>query len=86
MMPRVDSAPVQSGRHHRVRLWVPLVLVLLLLSPLLLVAALILAVVCLAYGIHPGRTVIACWRLLTALRGLRVEVHQGRTDVLIRVI
>ena len=86
MMPQVAPALVHRGRHRRIRLWIPLLLVLLVLSPLLLVAGLVLVVVCVTYRVDPGRSLVASWRLVMALRGLRVEVSQGRNDVLVRII
>jgi hypothetical protein len=59
--------------------------VFLVLSPLLLVAALVLVIACVLYRVKPGRALRTGWDLMTALRGLRFEIQQGRTEVRVNV-
>jgi hypothetical protein len=77
-------------RHRRpdgrwLRLYVPVVPVLLVLSPLLLLAALAAGVACLVFGVSPVGALRGAGQLLWALPGTRFEVEQGRTAVLVSV-
>jgi hypothetical protein len=85
MIPQLVTVRVHSGQHRRVRLWIPLLPVLLVLSPLVAIALVVLLVACLATRVRPGQAFIAGWRLLRSLRGTRVEIQQGRTAVLVNV-
>ena len=76
-------------RHRRpdgrwLRLYVPVLPVLLVLSPLLL-AVLVGLVACLATRVSPVGALRGTGQLLWALPGTRIEVEQGRTAVLVSV-
>ena len=62
------TTPVRSRRPTKIRIWVPLLLLLLLLSPLLLLLGLMGAVVLKANGLPPGRTLAGIARVLPARR------------------
>jgi hypothetical protein len=85
MMPQLVTVKVHSGRGRRFRVWIPILPVLLVLSPLLILVMVVLAVACLVYRVNPGRAFAASWGLLSGLRGLRVDLQQGRTDVLVKI-
>lgn len=72
-----------DGRHRR--FYVPVLPVVLVLSPLLLLAVLAGLAACLATRINPVDALRAVGQLLWALPGTRVEIRQGRTDVLVSV-
>ncbi|MEV0720936.1 hypothetical protein [Asanoa sp. NPDC050611] len=77
-------------RHRRpdgrgLRLHIPVLPVLLLLSPLLLLAALAGLVACLYFRVNPVGAVRGAAQLLSAMRGTRVEIEQGRVAVLVSV-
>lgn len=77
-------------RHRRpdgrwLRLYVPVLPVLLVLSPLLLLAVLVGLVACLATRVSPVGALRGTGQLLWALPGTRIEVEQGRTAVLVSV-
>jgi hypothetical protein len=77
-------------RHRRpdgrwLRLYVPVLPVLLVLSPLLLLAVLVGLVACLAIRVSPVGALRGTGQLLWALSGTRIEVEQGRTAVLVSV-
>jgi len=78
---------VQVGRPDRrtLRFWIPVLPVLLLLSPLLVLAALAAAVTCLVWRIPPIRALVAAGRLVCALRGTRIEIDQPDARLLIDV-
>ncbi|WUH99160.1 hypothetical protein OHR68_37565 [Spirillospora sp. NBC_00431] len=77
-------------RHRRrdgrsLRLYVPVPPVLLLLSPLLLIAVLGGVVACLLFQVNPVGALRGVGRLLWALPGSRFEMDQGGTAVLVSV-
>lgn len=67
------------------RLYVPVLPVLLVLSPLLLFAALVGLVGCLATRVSPVGALRGTGQLLSALPGTRFEFEDGRTAVLVSV-
>ncbi len=85
MMPQLVRINVlDEGK--RFRIWVPVIPVLIVLSPLVVLAALVLAVACLARRVNPFAALSRAYRVCAALRGLRVEVHEGRSTVLVSVV
>lgn len=77
-------------RHRRrdgrwLRLYVPVLPVLLLLSPLLLLAALVGLVACVVTRVSPVGALRGIGGLLWALPGTRFEIEQGRLAVLVSV-
>ncbi|HET8683933.1 MAG TPA: hypothetical protein VFM54_18990 [Micromonosporaceae bacterium] len=77
-------------RHRRpdgrcLRLYIPVLPVLLVLSPLLLLAVLAGLVACLATRVSPVGVLRGTGQLLCALPGTRIEVEQGRTALLVSV-
>ena len=85
MMPQVVSIKVHKGRNRQLRLWIPVAPVILVLMPLLLLVLAALVIACLINGIKPTRALAASWRLLSSLRGTRIEIQHGRTAVLVSV-
>jgi hypothetical protein len=67
------------------RLWIPLLPVALVLSPFLLLAAIVAMVACIVWRADPVRALSGGWRLFAAMRGLHIEVQQGRTQFLVSV-
>ena len=78
--------PVAGRRRAKVRLWVPLLLLLVLLSPVLLLAAMVAAVALKAGGLPPGRTLAAIGRVLLALPGTRIQVDAPGASVHIIIV
>jgi hypothetical protein len=77
-------------RHRRpdgrwLRLYVPVLPVLLVLSPLLLLAVLAGLVACLVFRVSLVGALRGTGQLLWALPGTRIEIEQGRTAVLVSV-
>lgn len=64
------------------RLYVPVLPVLLVLSPLLLLGGL---VACLATRVNPVGALRGTGQLLWSLPGTRIEIEHGRTAVLVSV-
>jgi hypothetical protein len=77
-------------RHRRtdgrwLRLYIPVLPALLVLSPLLLVAALAGLVACLVIRVSPVDMLRGTGELLWALPGTRIEVEEGQTALLVSV-
>lgn len=77
-------------RHRRpggrwLRLSIPVLPVLLVFSPLLLLAVLVGLVACCANRISPIGALRGVGHLLGALPGTRIEIEQGRMAVLVNV-
>ncbi|WP_320069485.1 hypothetical protein [Micromonospora sp. RTGN7] len=53
--------------------------------PVVVLAALVAAVICLVYRVNVGRALGAGWRVISALPGTRVDVEQGRTALLVTI-
>ena len=85
MMPQLVKVRIRgdSGRSHR--FWVPVLPIVLVLSPLLVLAAVVAAIACLVYRINPFRALGGVWRLFSALRGSRIDVEHGRSAVLVTI-
>jgi hypothetical protein len=72
-----------DGRWRRV--YLPVLPLALLLSPLLLLAVLGGLVACLMFKVSFAGALAGVWRLVWALPGMRFEMEQGRTAVLVSV-
>ena len=85
MMPQLIRVRIRgdNGRSHR--FWVPVLPIVLVLSPLLILAAVVAAVACLIYHVNPFRAMGGMWRLFSALRGSRIDVEHGRSAVLVTI-
>ena len=85
MMPQAIRVKVHNERHGPFRLWIPVLPVVLVLSPILIVAALVLAVACIAFRTNPFRALWVACRMFVALRGFHLELNQGPTRVLVNI-
>ncbi|MFU8875755.1 hypothetical protein [Micromonospora sp. SL4-19] len=85
MIPHLVTVRHRRPNGRWLRLYIPVLPVLLVLSPLLLLAVLVGLVACLATRVSPVGALRGIGRLLWALPGTRIEVEQGRTAVLVSV-
>ena len=85
MIPQLVTVRNRRPDGRWLRLYVPVVPALLVLSPLLLLAVLAGLVACAVTGISPVGALRGAGQLLWALPGTRFEVEQGRTAVLVSV-
>jgi hypothetical protein len=85
MMPQLVTVRVHNGQGRRIRLWIPILPLLIVVSPLLIVAMVGVAAVCLFYRVNPLRALGASWGLLSGLSGFRLDLQQGRTDVRVKI-
>jgi hypothetical protein len=85
MIPQLLTVRVRRPQRRAVRIWIPVLPVALVLSPLLVLAALGAVVACLMYGVSVLGAFGTAWRLCCALPGTRVDVREGRTAVLVSI-
>jgi hypothetical protein len=85
MIPNLVTVRYRRPDGRRLRLYVLVLPVLLVLSPLLLLAVLAGLVTCLIFRLSPVRALIGTGHVLRALPGARFEIEQGRTAVSVSV-
>ncbi|MEV7682672.1 hypothetical protein AB0O64_29600 [Streptomyces sp. NPDC088341] len=85
MIPQLVTVRHRRADGRRRRLYVPVLPVVLVLSPLLLLAVLGGVVACLATRVSPMGALRGAGQVLWALPGARFEFEQGRTAVLVSV-
>ncbi|HXS62564.1 MAG TPA: hypothetical protein VN767_06785 [Streptosporangiaceae bacterium] len=85
MIPQLVTVRYRRSDGRSLRLPVPVLPVLLLLSPLLLLAALTGLVACLVFEVSAAGALRGAGQLLLALPGTRIEIDDGRTAVLVTV-
>lgn len=85
MMPQLMTVRYRRSNGRRRRLYIPVLPVLLVLSPLLLLAVLGGLVACLATRVSPVGALRGVGQVLWALPGTRMEIEQGGTAVLVSV-
>ena len=84
-MPQLLTVRVNRPDGRPIRIWVPVLPVVLVFSPVLVLAALVAAVACLVYRVSVVRALGTSWRVVSALPGTRFDVEQGRTAVLVTI-
>lgn len=85
MIPQLLTARIKRPDRRPIRIWVPVLPVVLVFSPVLVPAVLVAAVACLVYRVNVVRALGAGWRIVSALSGTRVDIEQGRTAVLVTI-
>ena len=78
MIPQLVTVGYRGSRGRWRRLYVPVVPVVVVLSPLLLLAAAAGLVMCRVYGISPAGALCGAGRLVWALPGARFELDDGQ--------
>lgn len=84
-MPQLLTVRVKRPDGRPIRIWVPVLPVVLVFSPVIVLAVLVAAVACLAYRVSVARALGTGWRIVSALPGTRVDVEQGRSAVLVTI-
>jgi hypothetical protein len=85
MMPQLLTMRVDRPKGRPIRIWIPVLPVVLVLSPLLVLTAVAAAAACLLFGVSVTRAFGAGWRLFCALPGTRFDVREGRAAVLVSI-
>ena len=84
-MPQLLTVRVKRPDREPIRIWVPVLPVVLVFSPVLVLAVLVAVVACLVYRISSVRALGTGWRIVSALPGTRFDIEQGRTAVLVTI-
>jgi hypothetical protein len=84
-MPQLLTVQVERPLGRPLRFWIPLLPLLLLFSPLVLLALLAAAVACRIYNVSVPRAFGAGLRIVCALPGTRLDLEQGRRAVLVSI-
>lgn len=77
--------PARPFEPREIRLWFPLTLILVLLSPLLLLAMGIAVLLPRPLGVNPAYFVLTIGRVLSAISGSEVDVESPRAKVHIKL-
>lgn len=85
MIPQLVTVRHRRTNGRWLRLYIPVLPVLLVLSPVLVLAVLAGLVACVVTRISPVGALRGTGQLLCALPGTRIEAQQGRTALLISV-
>lgn len=85
MIPQLVTVRHRRTNGRWLRLYIPVLPVLLVLSPVLVLAVLAGLIACVATRISPVGALRGTGQLLCALPGTRIDVQQGRTALLISV-
>jgi len=85
MMPQLVTVRVTRPGHRTIRLWVPVLLLVILLSPILLLAVLGGILACLIFHMRVRQTFAGVWRVIAALPGSRFDIEQGRNAFLVTI-
>lgn len=85
MMPQLLTVRVTRPSGRPIRIWVPVLPLLLILLPVLLLAILAASIACMVYRISAVRALGATWRALCALPGTMVDLTHGNTAVLVSI-
>ncbi|BCJ76855.1 hypothetical protein CS0771_63990 [Catellatospora sp. IY07-71] len=85
MIPQLLTVRYRRSGGRLRRLYIPLLPVLLVLSPVLLLAVLGGLIACLVYGVRPGGALRGLGRLVWALPGTSFEIEQGPAAVLVSI-
>jgi hypothetical protein len=84
-MPQLVTARVRRPDGRPIRIWVPVLPVVLVFSPVVVLAALVAAVACLVYRVSVARALGAGWRIVSALPGTQVDLELGPKAVLVTI-
>lgn len=84
-MPQLLTVRVTRPSGRPIRIWIPVVPVVILFSPIVLLVLLAGIVACLMYGISVLRALGGGWRAICALPGSRFGIEIDRTAVLVTI-
>jgi hypothetical protein len=85
VIPQLITVQYRHPGGRWLRLYVPVLPLLVLLSPLVMLAVLGGVVACRLFGVRPLAALRDIGQLLRALPGTRLELDDGQTALLIRV-
>jgi hypothetical protein len=86
VIPLIAIVQVQVPHGRRIRLWLPLFLVWLLLVVLGLVLAPLILIACLIARLNPFTAIWSLIRVFVVMAGTNIEVEAPEATVIVRVI
>jgi hypothetical protein len=86
MIPLFAIVHVRRPGGFNLRLWLPLILLWLLLAPLILLVLPLAILIALVLGMNPFPLIAGAWRVLSATRGVRVDVDSPDATVFVHLI
>ncbi|WP_214410221.1 hypothetical protein [Sphaerisporangium fuscum] len=84
-MPQLVTVRVERPDRRRIRIWIPVLPVVLVLSPIMILAVLGAVVACLVFHVDAVRALGVGWRVACALPGTRIDMEYSRTAVLVAI-
>ncbi|RAO63622.1 hypothetical protein [Micromonospora saelicesensis] len=84
-MPQLVTVKVNRPDRRPVRVWVPVLPVVLVLFPVVVLVVLAAIVACVVFRIGVVRALGAAWRVISALPGARFDIRHCRTAVLVAI-
>ncbi|MGD1025037.1 MAG: hypothetical protein ABR880_19805 [Candidatus Sulfotelmatobacter sp.] len=85
MIPLVAVVSLRGRESRTLRVWVPLILLWLLLVPLAVLLSPVIFIVCLVCRVNPFRAFSVGWQILRALNDTEVEIEHRSAGVSICV-
>ncbi|MGA7402254.1 MAG: hypothetical protein WBW38_19715 [Candidatus Sulfotelmatobacter sp.] len=85
MIPLVAVVSLRGRESRTLRVWVPLILLWLLLVPLAVLLSPVIFIVCLICRVNPFRAFSVGWQILRALNDTEVEIEHRSAGVSICV-
>jgi hypothetical protein len=85
MIPLVAVVSLRGRESRTLRIWVPLILLWLLLVPIVLVLSPLIFAGCLACRVNPFRALSVTWQILRALNDTECEIEHRSAGVSICV-
>jgi len=86
MIPLVAVVSLRNQESRTFRVWIPLFLVWLLLVPLGIVLSPLIFVSCLVCRVNPFRGVVVVWQILNALADTNVEFEQRSAGLSFHIV
>jgi hypothetical protein len=85
MMPQLLTVRVKRRDRRPIRIWLPVLPVVLVFAPLVVLAVLGVVVACLVFRVSVALALHTGWRIISALPGTRLDFEDGRTAVLVTI-
>jgi uncharacterized RDD family membrane protein YckC len=85
MMPQLVTLRVERPEHRPIRIWIPVLPVLLVFSPIVVLAVLGAVVACVIFQINVIAALAGGWRVICALPGSRLDMAEDRMGVLVTI-
>ncbi|RSM91541.1 hypothetical protein DMH04_00615 [Kibdelosporangium aridum] len=85
MMPQLVTVRVRRPDRRTIRVWIPVLPAVLVLSPILVLTVIGVIVACGMYKVSAVRALSTGWRIFWALPGTRFDVEEGRMALFVAI-